>query len=287
MFSAVKNSDQQINSNMNLLLLSGSKAAGNLPEGTQPGLLDFAETWIKDFFANAVKENKPVLFVPYARPGGISEEDYFNTLKHRMDKMGIQLICAPANGITENTLENIGGIFVGGGHTYTLLDKLQKTGSLELIRQKVMNGLPYLGTSAGTVIACPTIKTTNDMPGLSADVIDLRSLGFINTQINCHYMDNAMHDTKHQGETRDTRIKEFCAFNPNINVFGLYEGTALRIANEKTYLFVSEQARGTKSPVFCNDKRTEIECKIGEKKDVSQFFYVTKNHEHAATRTLK
>ena len=98
------------------------------------------------------------------------EEDYFKMVQERLGNMGFETVCAPAEGITAEDLKNIGGIFIGGGHTYTLLHKLQQNGALDLIRQKVEEGLPYLGSSAGTIITCPTIKTTNDMPGLAHDV---------------------------------------------------------------------------------------------------------------------
>lgn len=149
------------------------------------------------------------------------------------------------------------------------MNKLQNTGSLEIIRAKVQAGLPYLGSSAGTIIACPTIKTTNDMPGSTQDVINLKSFGFIKFQLNCHYIDNSLHDSKHQGETRDTRLKEVCAFNPNMQVLGLYEGAALRIKGDKTFIFISEHARGCKLPVFINDKRLEINCAVKEPKEIS------------------
>jgi dipeptidase E len=271
-------------SKKNMLLLSGSKAAGNLPDNApKPGFLEFAEPWIKDFFAQAIQDKKPVLFVPYARPGGMSEEAYFtDVVKPSMDKMGISVIRAPTEGITEETLKDVGGIFVGGGHTYTLLDKLQKTGSLEVIRKAVENGLPYLGSSAGSNIVCPTIKTTNDMPGPATDVIDLKAMGLIGAQINVHYMDNAMHDPKHHGETRDTRLKEFCAFNPGVAVLGLYEGQALRVEGDKTQLLTSERYRGTTPPVFLNGERTEIECEVGIPKDVSRIFEVRDKGKNAS-----
>lgn len=263
-------------SKKNLLLLSGSKATGNLADGVVPGFLDFAESWIKEFFDPAVTKGKPVLFVPYARPSGVSEEDYFKKVKERFDEMGIDTVCAPPEGLTAKDLNNIGGIFIGGGHTYTLLHKLQQNGALALIRRKVEEGLPYMGSSAGTIIACPTIKTTNDMPCPAHDVIDLNALSLIRPQLNCHYMDDAMHDPKHQGETRDTRLKEFCAFNPGIPVLGLYEGQALRIAGDKTNLLTSARCRGTKPPVFTDARREEITCQIGVPQDVSDVFAARK-----------
>jgi dipeptidase E len=261
-------------SKKNMLLLSGSKAAGNLPDGQKPGFLDWAETWIKDFFAKQIEEKKPVVFVPYARPDGISEQEYFNLVKARLGKMGVETICASTDGVTDEILKDAGGIFIGGGHTPTLLYKLQQTGSIEIIRKHVENGLPYMGSSAGTLVTCPTIKTNNDMPGPANDVIDLRSLGLIGAQLNCHYMDNSMHDPKHQGETRDTRLKEFCTFNPGKAVLGLYEGQALRVRGDDVELWTSEQARGKNTPVFINNDRTEIKCEIGVAENVSRIFEI-------------
>ena len=79
----------------NMLLLSGSKATGNLPDGTVPGFLEFAEEWIREFWAPVVASNKPVMFVPYARPSGVTEEDYFKKIKARFAEMGIDTVCAP------------------------------------------------------------------------------------------------------------------------------------------------------------------------------------------------
>lgn len=258
----------------NMLLLSGSRAAGNLPIGVKPNNFDFAETWIKELVAATNPEKKPLLFVPYARPYGDSEEAYFNKVRDKLNQMGIAMVCAPPQGITAETLQNIGGIFIGGGHTYTLLHKLQQNGALDLIRHKVEAGLPYIGSSAGTIITCPTIKTTNDMPGPAHNTINLNALGLIGAQLNCHYMDNSMHDPKHQGETRDTRLQEFCAFNPNTPVLGLYEGQALRVKGNKTEILTSERCRGTKPPLFLNDKREEVACEIGIPKDVSHIFAI-------------
>lgn len=276
MRKSFKKSSTVKKSKKNMLLLSGSKATGNLPEGAVPGFLEFAEDWIKEFWAPVVASNKPVMFVPYARPGGVSEEDYFKKIKARFAEMGIDTVCAPAEGLQEKDLKGVGGIFVGGGHTYTLLHKLQQNGALDLIRRKVAQGLPYMGSSAGTIIACPTIKTTNDMPCAAHEVVNLRALGLVGAQLNCHYMDDAMHDPKHQGETRDTRLREFCAFNPGIPVLGLYEGQALRVEGGKTQLLTSARCRGTKTPVFTDDRREEINCTIGVPQDVSAIFAVQK-----------
>lgn len=286
--------------NINMLLLSDSKAAGNLPDAEssllldhlggkladrylqsylrKPGFLDFAETWIKEFFEptkwkqGLIRVSLPVMFVPYARPDGMSEENYFKIVQVRLEKMGLSTVCAPADGIKWENLQDIAGIFVGEGHTYTLLQKLQETGSLDVIREAVGEGVPYLGSSAGTLITSPTIKTTNDMPCPTTNMIDLRSLGLVDFQINPHYMDKGMHDPNHQGETRDTRLKEFYAFNPDKPVLGLYEGQALRVEGERIVLLTSERARGLNTPIFYNGHRHEIACQVGVPVDISHLF---------------
>ena len=259
----------------NLLLLSGSRAAGNLVENAKPGYLDFAEPWIKKLFENAISNATPVLFVPYARPSGWTEQKYYEYTKDRTEKMGITLICAPESGVTHEILKNVGGIFIGGGNTYQLTSKLHSTGSLEIIHTAVLAGLPYLGSSAGTVITGPTMRTTNDMFSANSETMDSRSFGFLNTHINVHYLNNQMHlDSKHQGETRDTRLNEFCTFNQNDKVLGLYEGQAIRVNGENAWILTSSQARETNSPIFgwneTTVERVEVECKIGIPQEVSQ-----------------
>ncbi len=244
----------------NLLLLSGSRAAGNLPDGQTPGFLDWAADWIAEMYKDL---DAPVLVVPYARPGGKTEQAYFEEISERFQRIGIDSIRAPEDGQL-NTAGKVGGIYIGGGHTPTLLHKLQSSGGLETIVRLVEAGTPYIGSSAGSLIACPTIKTNNDMPGPAHDVINLNSLGLIPFQLNCHYMDDSMHDPKHQGETRDTRLKEFCIFNPNQHVLGLYEGQALRVQGDSMALWTSKNTRGTRSPLFYNDTRKEIVCSVDQ-----------------------
>lgn len=274
----------------NMLLLSGSKAAGDLQqtpgqtdekrEIPNTGFLEWAKPLITDFFSPDVLKGKPLLFVPYARPDAMTEKAYFDLVKTRLKGMDIDVVCAPEDGkITAELLNSVGGVFVGGGHTFTLLDKLQEHGGLEAIREAVNNGLPYMGSSAGTVIASPTIKTTNDMCGQKKDIIDTRSLGLINFQINPHYMDDSMHDPKHKGETRDGRLREVSSFNPGMKTLGLYEGQAIRVEGDKIKILTSERARGTKPPIFHNPTgvkedctRTEVECEVGVPHDVSRMF---------------
>ena len=88
-------------SQKNMLLLSSSTAAGNVPDGVTPGFLDFAEPWITALFAHAAHEQQPILFVPYARPGGMAEAAYFTRAQERLGRMGLAAVCAPPAGLTD------------------------------------------------------------------------------------------------------------------------------------------------------------------------------------------
>jgi len=123
---------------------------------------------------------------------------------------------------------------VGGGNTFHLLHHARKKGILEKIRNRVLEGkAKYLGWSAGANLACPTIKTTNDMPVI--DPGGLEALGLVRFQINPHYT-NAVPDG-HQGETRNQRLDEFVRVNPSLPVIGLPEGDWLRISKSSARLF--------------------------------------------------
>jgi len=266
-------------SKLNLLLLSGSKAAGNLPVGSDPlGFLEWSKDWIQKFVAETNSTN-PFLFVPYARPDGMPENDYFEILKAKTAGWGISWKCAPPEGITKETLQKVAGIFIGGGQTFKLLDKLQYTHSKEVIRDAVNAGLPYIGSSAGTIIASPTIKTVNDMPCPPTNTPDLVALGLVPVQFNCHYLNNDMHDPLHRGETRDTRLFEGSAFNPKMISMGLFEGTALRVVNGSYNIWSSKAARAIIPPVITwGDKkaeRVELKCKVDEPYNVTKYFQDT------------
>ena len=122
-------------------------------------------------------------------------------------------------------LENAAVIIVGGGNTFNLLGQLRRQGLLEVVVRCVRQGAAYLGWSAGSNLACPTICTTNDMP--ITDPRGFDALGLLSFQINPHYT-NA-HPPGHRGETRAQRLAEFCALNPRMPVLGLPEGSGLRV----------------------------------------------------------
>jgi dipeptidase E len=197
---------------------------------------------IKELFKEAVASDKPVLFVPYAMPHPFkNEEEYVDLVKKVLEPQGIKIISARDAEDPKTLLDKAGGIFIGGGNTYRLLDELQKTGMLEAISQKIDEGMPYLGSSAGTVIACPTIATTNDMHSRIPQ--SLNALDKLPFQLNCHFLDDAQFDPKHNGETRTTRIAEYQRENKDVPVLGIREGTALKVEGDKIYLRGNRTAR--------------------------------------------
>ncbi len=123
------------------------------------------------------------------------------------------------------TVRAADAIIVGGGNTFQLLRRLTDLGVLDALRERALSGVPYVGWSAGTVLACPTIQTTNDMPIVEPP--RLTALGLVPFQINAHYTD--AHPPEHQGETRAERIAEFLVLNPGVPVLGLREGSGLRV----------------------------------------------------------
>jgi dipeptidase E len=140
-------------------------------------------------------------------------------------------------------------IAVGGGNTFHLLAQLYLTGLLGAIRARARDGAPYVGWSAGSVVACPTIRTTNDMPIVAPPSLD--ALGLVRCQVNAHFTD--VHPPGFQGETRRERLAEFVAVNPRLPVIGLPEGSWLDVRGDAATLGGPHAA-----PVFGADGVTEI-----------------------------
>jgi dipeptidase E len=130
-------------------------------------------------------------------------------------------------------------IVVGGGNTFHLVKMMHETGIMEAVREKVMSGTPYIGWSAGANVACPTMKTTNDMP--ISEPSSFNCLGLVPFQINPHYLD--ANPAGHGGETREQRILEFLAVNRNVTVAGLREGTLFRVKGNAIQLQGSRPMR--------------------------------------------
>lgn len=186
--------------------------------------LDYLLPELKSFFSNV----KELLFIPYARPSGISHDDYTKKVSEAFDKINIAV-----KGIHEfenpiEALEKAQGIFTGGGNTFLLVSQLYKNNVMDTLEKVVKNGAPYLGTSAGSNICGLTMSTTNDMPIVYPP--SFRTLGFVSFNINPHYLD-PIEGSTHMGETRETRINEFHHFNPQ-PVVGLREGSWLEVKGD-------------------------------------------------------
>lgn len=201
-----------------LLLASSSNLHGT-------GYLDHCAEAATDLFRAAGR----VLFIPYA----LQDHDaYADKARMRLASMGLAL---DAIHLAPDPLEAIGearGFFVGGGNTFRLLKALYDLALLEPIRERVAAGIPYMGTSAGSNVACMSIRTTNDMPIVYPPSFD--ALGLVPFNINPHYLPPDPAST-HQGETRDQRIAEFHQENAE-PVLGLKEGAMLRVAGSAAVL---------------------------------------------------
>ncbi|WP_406845254.1 dipeptidase PepE [Flavobacterium soyae] len=180
-----------------------------------------------------------ILFIPYARPSGISHEEYTQKAAEAFASINIKLQGIHEFESPEKAIQNAEGIFTGGGNTFLLVTQLYKNNIMQLLAEKVKNGTPYLGTSAGSNICGLSMQTTNDMPIIYPP--SFQTLGLIPFNLNPHYLDPDV-NSQHMGETRETRIKEFHAFNA-IPVLGLREGSWLEVKGNKITLKGSLKAR--------------------------------------------
>ncbi len=198
----------------NLIIASTSTLHGS-------GYLEYILEDLTLFFKNV----DTVLFIPYARPGGISHTKYTEKAAEAFAKIN-----KTVKGIHEfenpvDAVKNAKAIFVGGGNTFVLTNQLYKSNLIEVLQTTIKSGTPYLGTSAGSNICGLTIKTTNDMPIVYPP--SFNALAVVPFNINPHYLDPDT-TSKHMGETRETRIKEFHGFNTP-PVIGLREGSWLQV----------------------------------------------------------
>ncbi|HEY6232298.1 MAG TPA: dipeptidase PepE [Pyrinomonadaceae bacterium] len=197
--------------NKRLLLISNSTLHGS-------GYLDHAEAELRDVLGPA----KRVLFVPFALHDRAA---YAAQARARFEAMGYALHSLHEATDPKAAVDQAEVIFVGGGNTFRLLKALYERELVEAIRKRVEAGMLYIGSSAGAVVAAPTIKTTNDMP--IAQPPTFNSLGLITFQINAHYLDPDPNST-HMGETREVRINQFLEDNET-PVVGLREGCMIRV----------------------------------------------------------
>jgi dipeptidase E len=213
---------------MRLLLISNSTNAGE-------EYLAYPMGNIKDFIGDK-KVN--ILFLPYAGIT-ISYNDYAARVNDRFLQIGQSITSIHTYSDPRHAVENAEIIVIGGGNTWQLLHLLQKNQLVDLIREKVLSGTPYIGWSAGSNLCCPTIRTTNDMAVVQPQ--SLNSFNLVPFQINPHYLD--ANPEGHAGETREDRINEFIQVNQNIYVVGLREGTMLLVEKESIRLIGKRNVR--------------------------------------------
>lgn len=182
---------------------------------------------------------KSLLFVPYARPGGISHEDYTKKVAETFATINISIKGLHEFDNPEQAVAEAEAIFTGGGNTFLLVTQLYQNNVMTAIREAVNNGTPYLGSSAGSNITGLTMQTTNDMPIIYPP--SFNTLGLIPFNLNPHYLD-PIEESTHMGETRETRINEFHKINPQ-PVLGLREGSWLEVHGDKITLKGDLQAR--------------------------------------------
>ncbi|NCA75067.1 MAG: dipeptidase PepE [Alphaproteobacteria bacterium] len=206
----------------NLLLISNSTNAGE-------EYLLWPRNYIRDFF-NRYSVQK-ALFIPYAGINltGISVEKSFDLYEEKVQKifaeLGFELHSIHREPDPEKAVGRAEAIVIGGGNTFHLTKMMHEFGIMEPIRRRVHQGIPYAGWSAGANVACPTMKTTNDMP--VSEPPSFSCLNLIPFQINPHYLD--ANPAGHAGETREQRILEFLQVNREITVAGLREGCLLTV----------------------------------------------------------
>ncbi len=178
------------------------------------------------------KNCKTIIFIPYARPGGISHDDYTQKVALAFAKINKTVKGLHEFENLEDAVLKAEGIFTGGGNTFLLVSQLYKLNLMTILKKVLKNGTPYLGTSAGSNIAGLSMQTTNDMPIVYPP--SFTTLGILPFNLNPHFLDANAQST-HMGETRETRIKEFHVFNA-IPVLGLREGSWIEVYNEKIVL---------------------------------------------------
>jgi dipeptidase E len=213
---------------MRLLLLSNS---------TNPGekYLDYPKHIIREFLGETPVQ---AVFIPYAAVT-FSYDEYEGKVNERFREIGHSVTGIHHYADPKAAITGAEAIVIGGGNTWKLVRMLHENGLLPFIREKTLSGTPYIGWSAGSNVACPTLCTTNDMP--ITDPLGFDTIGLVPFQINPHYLDE--HPADHGGETREMRIKEFIDENKTTYVVGLREGTMLRFEHNKLELLGSRTAR--------------------------------------------
>ncbi len=222
--------------NRKLLLISNSTMAGE-------AYLDWPKKYIKDFLDS--EGVKKVTFVPYAGVGlsdeglNASYDVYTQKVSDVFKELGFEIESVHTTDDPVNMVKQSKAIAVGGGNTFHLVSEMQKTGIMDAIKSVCQNGLPYIGWSAGSNVACPSLMTTNDMPIIEPP--SFNCMGIIPFQINPHYLD--ANPEGHGGETRQQRIEEFLVVNQQKVVLGLREASMLYVNDNVMKLLGTRDAR--------------------------------------------
>lgn len=166
-----------------------------------------------------------IVFIPFARPGGITWDEYTAVARKYFESVGISVKGIHEFDDMKSGLENAQGVFTGGGNTFVLLKEVWEQEIMKTLREKINSGMPYMGTSAGSNLTGQTVNNTNDMPIVYPPTFE--AVGAIPFNINPHYLDPDP-SSKHMGETRETRIKEYLTYN-DLTVVGLREGSYLKV----------------------------------------------------------
>ncbi len=231
---------------MNLLLISNS---------TMPGepYLDYPKYEIQKFLG---KDSLNIVFIPFAAVK-FSFDAYCEKVEERFVEIGHHIRGIHTFDNPVEAIQNAEAIVVGGGNTWQLVRMMHDQNLMEAIKGKVLAGTPYIGWSAGANVACPTLRTTNDMPIIDPKGFDC--LNLVPFQINPHYLD--ANPEGHGGETREERISEFIEINPGIFVVGLKEGTMLLLQDDQLNLIGDKTCR-----IFTKDEESY---ELGEDDDFS------------------
>jgi len=231
---------------MRLLLISNS---------TNPGepYLGYPKNYIKEFLGRVPVK---ALFIPYAAVT-FSYDAYEEKVAERFREIGHDIVSIHHFTDPVKAIQEARVIVVGGGNTWKLLKTIRDNKLIQAVRDKVIAGTPYIGWSAGSNVACPTIRTTNDMPVIEPD--SFQAFNLVPFQINPHYLD--ANPEGHAGETREQRIEEFIEINQDIYVVGLREGTLLIIENKEIKLAGPRKAR-----IF---KKGTIPAELGKDDDLT------------------
>ncbi|CAL2103262.1 Peptidase E [Tenacibaculum sp. 190130A14a] len=218
--------------------------------------LEYILPTLAEFF-NGVKS---IVFIPYARPGGITYDEYTSIANKAFSKIDIKVKGVHEYENAKEAIREAEGIFTGGGNTFELINQVYKNDIFSDLKEVVENGTPYFGTSAGSNLCGVTMMNTNDMPIVYPP--SFKTLEFIPFNINAHYLDPNP-DSTHMGETRETRIKEYHVFN-SISVLGLREGSWLEVTGDSIIL------RGPHTARLFQQNKEALE--LTSNKDIKEYF---------------